>query len=594
MERELFEITYKEIFNNTSNGVVATDKWGRISLFNRQAVEILKKGNKLKEGKDVITVLPQTGKLIQTCISKGESQLGYHIHGKNVSLVANITPIYRDGSVIGSMSNFQPMNQFEDSAIKLESYARLSRELEAIIDNSPDGIVVYDGDGRVKTMNKVAAIYDGVRAENVIGMHYSKMIEIGILDRSVVPMILKTKKKFSALIEVKKTDKTVLVNGVPVFDDNGKISLIILCFHDMTQLNNIQERLEESRTVAEKCKDELAELGLKELVGKEVVVKNTAMRQVYQVAIKLAKMEVSNILILGESGTGKGLMTRFMHKSSKRAQKPFVQINCAAVPESLLEAELFGYEKGAFTGADDRGKAGLFELAHGGTLFLDEIGDMPLLIQAKLLKYLDDHQVTRLGSVKSKVIDCIVIAATNCNLEELVAEKKFREDLYYRLNAFPIQIPPLRERPEDVFELAQFYLKKYNTEYKRKRKITAKGIQALQNHPFRGNVRELINIIKKAVVLSEQQKIDSIIIESLPASGKKVKIGTVLSLQNTGRRSTTKKNGKKSLNDEVLLLEEQIIKDTMQHCQNLREIASELSISEPTAWRKMKKHGLSF
>lgn len=594
MGKELFEITNKDIVDNTSNGIVAIDKQGRIVLFNRQAVEILKKGNQLQVGRDVSEVLPRSGKLIKACNATGEPQLGFHIHGKNNRLVANITPIYRDGRIVGSMSNFQPMEQFESSALKLESYVKLNKELEAIIHNSPDGIVVYGGDGKVQTINEVAAFYDGVKIEDVIGMHYSQMIKKGILDRSVVPLVLKAKKKVSALVEVQRTNKTLLVNGAPVFDDRGSISQIVVNFHDMTQLNNIQQQLEQSRMVADKYEEELAELGLKELEGQEVVVENESMRQVYQMAVKLAKMEVSNVLILGESGTGKGLMTKFMHKSSRRAKKPLIQINCAAVPESLLEAELFGYEKGAFTGANDRGKAGLFELAHGGTLFLDEIGDMPFLIQAKLLKYLDDHQVTRLGSVKSKVIDCIVIAATNCNLQELVEEKKFREDLYYRLNAFPIEIPPLRERPEDVFELTQFYLKKYNNLYKAKRKITSKGIEALQNHPFRGNVRELINIIKKAVVLGEQQKIDSIIIQSLSIAGAKVGIEMAPPPQKTVTRSTLQKYEKKSLNDEVLLLEEKLIKEAMQHCRNLREIALELSISEPTAWRKMKKYGLSF
>jgi len=318
------------------------------------------------------------------------------------------------------------------------------------------------------------------------------------------------------------------------------------------------------------------------------------MRQVYQVAVKLTRMEVSNVLVLGESGTGKGLMAKFMHQSSRRARKPLIQINCAAIPESLLEAELFGYEKGAFTGANDRGKAGLFELAHGGTLFLDEIGDMPLQVQAKLLKYLDDYQVTRLGSVKPKVIDCVIIAATNCNLQELVVEKKFREDLYYRLNAFPIEIPPLRERPEDVFELAQFYLKKYNGQYKTKKKIGSAGIEALQRYPFRGNVRELKNIIKKAVVLSDQHKIDKLIIQSLALSKEKIEVETTLPPQNTDRKAKAKTYEKKNLNDQILLLEAQLIKDAMQHCRNLREISVELSISEPTAWRKMKKHGLSF
>ena len=595
MQQELTDISHKDIFDNTSNGVVATDKDGKISLFNRQAIRFLAKGDELFAGKDVQQVLPQIGKLIKTCLLTGDPQLGHHVHGKKVSLVANITPICRNEKILGSMSNFQPLEQFEDSAMKLESYVKLNKELEAIIKNSPDGIVVYDKDGRVKTMNEVAALYDGVQIKDVIGLHYTEMIEKGILDKSVVPKVLKAKKNVSALIRVQRTDKTLLVNGAPVFNDRGEITMIVLNFHDLTQLNNIHEQLEQSRMVADKYEEELAELSLRELEEHEVVAENKAMRQVYQMAVKLAQMEASNILILGESGTGKGLLTQFMHKSSKRAKKPLIQINCAAVPESLLEAELFGYEKGAFTGANDRGKAGLFELAHGGTLFLDEIGDMPLQIQAKLLKYLDDHRVTRLGSVKPKVIDCIVIAATNCNLEELVTEKKFREDLYYRLNAFPIMMPPLRERSEDVFELTQFYLKKYNKQFKTKKKIGSKGIEALQTYHFRGNVRELKNIIKKAVVLSEQQKIDTLVIQSLQMSSvQQPEQISKPSSEKTIAKSPPKRLEKKSLNDEVLLLEEQLIKDAMEHCRNLKEISMELGISEPTAWRKMKKHGLSF
>ena len=576
------EIRLKDIFESTSNGVIATDVNGRIVLFNQQAVEILKKGQKLVPGKAVLEVLPVTAPLVMKSLQTGEPQLGYHVHGKNVSLVANITPIHRDGQIIGAMCNFQPMQQFEDSARKLESYVKLNKELEAIFQASADGIVVYDGDGRVRSINEVAAFYDGVEAEEVVGMHYSEMIKAGILDRSVAPEVMKAKKKVSALVKVRRTNKTLLVTGAPAVDDAGNISLIVVSFHDMTQLNNIFEQLEQSRMVADKYEEELAELSIRELDKHKMVMESESMRQVAQMAIKLAKMEASDILISGESGTGKGLLAKFMHKSSKRAKKPLIQINCAAVPENLLEAELFGYEKGAFTGANDRGKAGLFELAHEGTLFLDEIGDMPLAIQAKLLKYLDDHEVMRLGSVKPKTIDCTIIAATNRNLDDMVKEKKFREDLLYRLNTFPVEIPPLRKRPEDVFELTRYYLKKYNAQYGVKRKITADGMEKMQSYPFRGNVRELKNIIKKAVVLSDRQKIDPVVIKSLQMTEEKVE------------NIVPNKKRKRKLTDEILSLEKQMIKDAMRHCRNLREIAHELGISEPTAFRKMKKHGLSF
>jgi transcriptional regulator with PAS, ATPase and Fis domain len=207
---------------------------------------------------------------------------------------------------------------------------------------------------------------------------------------------------------------------------------------------------------------------------------------------------------------------------------------------------------------------------------------MPLTIQAKLLKYLDDNEVMRLGSVKPKIIDCTIIAATNRNLEDLVKEKKFREDLFYRLNTFPIEIPPLRERPEDIFELTHYYLEKYNKQYKVKRRITTEGLEKMQSYPFRGNARELKNIIKKAVVLSEQEKIDPIVIKSLQMTQEKTRV------------VVPNKQRKQKLADEILTLEKQMIKGAMKTCRNLREIAHELGISEPTAFRKMKKHGLSF
>ena len=233
-------------------------------------------------------------------------------------------------------------------------------------------------------------------------------------------------------------------------------------------------------------RDKLAELSLLELKDQEIVAEDKKMRQVLYLALKLAHLSASDILILGESGTGKGLLAKFIHKNSHRNKKPFIQINCATLPENLLEAELFGYEKGAFTGARQEGKAGLFELANEGTLFLDEIGDLPHSLQAKLLKYLDDHEVMRLGGLKSNKIDCTIIAATNRELEGLVQQKRFRRDLFFRLNTFTIRIPPLRERIDDIFELVSFYMQKYGKVYRLNRRISPDALKVLQAYPFPG------------------------------------------------------------------------------------------------------------
>ena len=268
---------------------------------------------------------------------------------------------------------------------------------------------------------------------------------------------------------------------------------------------------------------------------------------------------------------------------SERNRNPFIQINCAALPESLLEAELFGYERGAFTGAREQGKAGLFELAHGGTLFLDEIGDLPLPVQAKLLKCLDDHEILRLGATQPRRIDALVVAATNLDLEEQVRKKRFRRDLFYRLNTFNLKIPPLRERPDDLFELIGHFLNKYNRTYNTAKRIQSKALGLLRDYPFLGNVRELENIIKRAVVMSEAAVLDDFIESSLQAVEKSCDGNGAGSPLRSGR-----------LREDLLHCEREVLQSAMRHCRSTRELAAKLGSSQPTIVRKMKKHGLAF
>ena len=260
---------------------------------------------------------------------------------------------------------------------------------------------------------------------------------------------------------------------------------------------------------------------------------------------------------------------------------PFIQINCAALPETLLEAELFGYERGAFTGAATQGKAGLIEIAQGGTLFLDEIGDLPLSLQAKLLKYLDDSEVLRLGSVKPRQIDCKIVAATNRDLEALMRAKKFRQDLFYRLNTFTLRIPPLRERAEDIFELVHFFLRKYNRTYRQKKRISQKTMDLLLSCPFPGNVRELKNILEQAVVMSEKETLDA-----LPVKRR----GETLALQRIG---TVCDPISPKLNDHVVATEREVFRRAFLVCKSTREMAAHLGVSQPTIVRKLRKLGLT-
>jgi len=248
----------------------------------------------------------------------------------------------------------------------------------------------------------------------------------------------------------------------------------------------------------------------------ELVGSSRALRKVLEMARGVARTN-STVLLRGESGTGKELIARYIHRESNRADGPFVSLNCAAFPETLLESELFGYEKGAFTGAVSR-KKGKFELAHGGTLFLDEVGDIPLTTQIKLLRVLQEREFIRLGGEEPIRIDVRIIAATNQNLEQLITEKRFREDFYYRLNVFPIVIPPLRERREDIPILAEHFVRIYAKEAKKHIVgISREGVDSLLRYPWPGNVRELENVIERAIILAEGPLIEEKDLLIMPA-----------------------------------------------------------------------------
>lgn len=574
-------ITYEQIFHSTSNGVVVTDASGFIVHINRMGEKILGFSAATHVGRFIPEVLPLTGPQVLACLKSGKPRLGHHIIGKQVDLVLNISLIQQEGVILGAVCSFQEMRTFEDTAKKLESYKRLNKQLETIFKASFDGIWVCNGEGRVISINEASERLNGIKAEDVVGKNVAHLAAEGLFDRSVTIEVLETRRQVSLMQYIRKTGRYLLATGTPAFDDNGEIYLVVVNERDMTDLNAMREELEQTQMVTEKYKDELAELSMLELKGQQIVAESREMRQILRMALKLARIGASNILLLGESGTGKGLLAKFIHQSSERRGNPFIQINCAALPENLLEAELFGYERGAFTGAREQGKAGLFELAHGGTLFLDEIGDLPLLLQAKLLKCLDDHEILRLGATKSKHIDCLVVAATNQDLEELVRKKRFRQDLYYRLNAFPIRIPPLRERGDDIFELTNHFLEKYNKLYGMKKWIQPAALNMLQGYPFPGNVRELKNIIKKAVVMSEGELLDEFLRPALLGATEPREVG------GRGLR-------KKHLNDELLTIEKELLKAAMGCCKSTRQLAAQLGISQPTIVRKLKKHGLAF
>ena len=573
---------YEQILQSSNHGVIATDEKGKIVFINNRAKAILHFGKRKVVSSNISNLLPMTGELVFDCLTSGRSQLGSQIVGKRLSLVVNINAIRNRQKVVGAVCNFLTMEEFEASARNLESFDFLDKQFKTVFESSSDGLWICDREGKVVNINRASEKLGGIKRQEIIGKKVSDIIKNGMYSNYVTDEVIQTKRPVSQLQHIRNTNKTVLCTGIPVLDRNGNLSLVVINERDITQLEAIKKQLEEIRKEREKYRDELTELSMLELKRQKVVAESEQMKQIMKTALKLAHMEVNGILLLGESGTGKGLLAKLLHNSGNRKKKPFIQINCATLPENLLEAELFGYEKGAFSGASEHGKPGLFELANEGTLFLDEVGDLSLSVQAKLLKYLDDHEVMRLGGTKASIIDCIIIAATNQDLEKLVEQKKFRHDLFYRLNIITIKIPPLRERPEDIFELADHFLKHYNIKYKQKKKLNPLALSLLQAHSFPGNVRELKNLIKKAVVLSEGKEIDHMLLSSI---GNEV-------LEEWSR--VTRTNRKiHNLTDVLAALEKEMMKTAMRQCRTTREMAAFLNISQPSVIRKLKKHKLS-
>lgn len=371
----------------------------------------------------------------------------------------------------------------------------------------------------------------------------------------------------------------IYITGTPAMCE-GKITNVTVNIRDVTELQRLQEQV--SRLTALYLSTPEGNR-VARLVGENMVVESPAMKRILDLTVRVAQVD-SVVLIHGESGTGKEVLARLIHSLSARSKGPFISINCGAIPENLLESELFGYERGSFTGAWRDGKQGLFELADGGVMFLDEIGEVPLNLQVKLLKVLQDMEVFRLGGVKPVKFDVRVIAATNRNLQELVKNRKFREDLFYRLYVVPIEVPPLRERREDIFPLAWHFLKQYNQKYRQSKTFSSELIEMLESYGWPGNVRELQNIVERLVVTSDSEVLKP---EHLPHSIYQRGDAEDISLDRS------RVSGVVSLYHAKEQVERTMLAQAIKIKRTTREIASLLGIDHSTVVRKLQKYGLS-
>ena len=453
---------------------------------------------------------------------------------------------------------------------ELSQTRELCSNLDQIIENSIDGIFITDGNAVAIRINQAYERISGLKREDLLGKNNRELVLNGVISVSCAVIVTQQKKPITQEQFFLTTGKKALNSCNPIFDSEGNLIMTVSNIRDLTELEDMRTRLYEEEARATKYREQL-DLIKEKLVGNaKPVAEDPKMIAVLNLAQKIAKTDVST-LILGETGVGKDEVAKFIHRNSARRDGPYIEINCAAIPSNLVESELFGYEKGSFTGAKQGGKQGLFHMADGGTVFLDEIGELPLEVQAKLLRFIQSGSFIRVGGNTSIRVDARVIAATNRDLQEMVQRKLFRDDLYYRLNVVEIKIPPLRERPRDIIPLTNHFLETFNQKYGLTRKFSSGIYHSFMNYDWPGNVRELKNTIERLVVLSEDAQITA---ADLPAQ--------VLPL------SAGSSNSSIQMKDILQRLEYDYMLQAYRKFQNVRAAGKYLGISAATFVRKMK------
>lgn len=463
----------------------------------------------------------------------------------------------------------------DDLLIDAHETDKLNRALDAIIENSYDGIYITDQDGITLYTNSAIERITGIPKEYYIGKSVDQLIKRGILNASVTHKVVKLRRTVS-VVQDNFAGKETLITGSPVFNAAGEIEQVVTNIRDLSDLNELMHELTKVNELNNQYKQEIEKL--RKITSQDgVVFVSDKMKMIYEIAERISDIDAT-VLILGETGVGKDVLARNIYNRSIRSKKgDFIKINCGAIPADLLESELFGYEGGAFTGANQKGKPGMFELAESGILFLDEVGELPLQLQVKLLRALQEREIQRIGGTKPKKIDVRIIAATNRNLSEMVKSGDFREDLFYRLNVIPITIPPLRERREDILALIDLFLTKANEQYKFSKEIDSRLKEYFYQHDWPGNVRELINIVERLVVLTDNQLLS---INDLPEEYQ------------PENRNQPNLNASSTLKEAVERAEKEILTKAAQTYQTTYEIAEALDSSQATIVRKLKKYRL--
>ncbi len=573
--KTLRKITYEHdlIFNSSGDGMVVINTEGTVTLFNKSAEKIIGIERELAEGRHVTEIIP-TSKLPRILHTrKVESNQELLLPNGAKIITTRIPIIDENDQLIGSFSVFKDITDVVNLAEEITNLKEIQTMLQAIIHSSDEAISVVDEDGRGIMINPAYTRITGLKEEEVIGQPATADISEG---ESMHMKVLKTRRPVrGTAMRVGPNKKEVVVNVAPIIVD-GKLKGSVGVIHDMSEIKNLNRELNRARQIIRTLE---AKYSFEDIIGQS---------EEMTIPVEQAKLGAktpATVLLRGESGTGKELFAHAIHNASDRKFNKFIRVNCAAISESLLESELFGYEEGAFSGAKRGGKRGFFEEANNGSIFLDEIGELPANTQAKLLRVLQEKEIVRVGGTKPVPINVRVIAATNMNLEKAIAGGSFREDLYYRLNRMPIHIPPLRRRKDDIPLLCERLIRKINQDYGRNVEgVSDDAIRKLMEYDWPGNVRELENVLGRAIIFLHYN-------ETI------IQAGHLPELQNSQVKEKEEDDAK-AIHTETLAVqleryEAKVINSTLDAVNGNKTAASKLlGISVRNLYYKLEKYGI--
>jgi PAS domain S-box-containing protein len=456
---------------------------------------------------------------------------------------------------------------------------QIEKHIDSVLDVLSDGVYISDREGYTLKVNTMYEKLIGLKKEDLIGRRVQDLVNEGVFDVVLNPQIVKTGQPATSVQTTKKGQKLIL-NGHPIFDAEGQVALVVTFVRDVTVMSQLREQIVSQKKLLEQLRTNVQYIN-EESIQKFPVngFKSREMAHLNKLIEKIAATDAT-VLILGETGVGKEFFARSIHRASPRGENTFFKLDCTTIPENLIESELFGYVAGAFSGASIKGKPGLCEMADQGTLFLDEIGELPIGMQVKLLRLLQDQEITPVGSTRVKKVNVRIITATNRDLEKEIEQGRFRSDLYYRLRVAVLSIPPLRERREDIMPLANYFLEKYATKYRKERRFGPEIEGIFTGHSWPGNIREMENLIESLVVTCDRPVVDT------------ADLGSCMLSEGLDRKRNlfeTLDTRDKSLKEIVRDLEREILNGAIEIHGSMAKVAELLKIDRSTIFRKLKR-----